>query len=108
MATNTYQVGDLVKVQGTFQDSTPTNVDPDNVEVKYTNPEGTTTTKTYSGDSEVVRDSLGVFYLLITIDPALTTPHGTWYYRFHGYNDTGTPVNRAADESEFYVEKSSF
>ena len=34
--TNTYQVGDLVKVQGTFQDATPANVDPDNVEVKYT------------------------------------------------------------------------
>jgi hypothetical protein len=106
--TNTYQVGDLIQVQGTFADATPTNVDPDNVEVKYTNPEGTTTTKTYSTDVEVVRSALGVFHLLITIDPALTTPHGTWYYRFHGYNDSGSPVNRAADEAEFFVEKSSF
>lgn len=95
MATIYFDVGDLVRADVTFTNSAGNVADPTTVSVIYTSPSGTTTTKTYITDSEVVKDSTGKYHIDITIDEA-----GMWYYRWEG---TGTLV--AAVESFIAVRR---
>jgi hypothetical protein len=90
MAT-TYQIGDLVVVKGRF-------TDPDEVYCKVKNPAGNITTYEYGVDSELVKDSDGVYSLNID---AITK--GTWHYRFYSAG-----AGQAAAESHFKVENTNF
>ena len=58
---NTYQVGDRVRVTGTFTNSASALADPTTVAISVKRRDGATATYTYAGGS-VVRLSLGVFY----------------------------------------------
>jgi hypothetical protein len=90
---NAYTVGSVVRLTGTFTNSSGTPVDPTMVGVKVKNPAGTTATKLYGTDVEVTRSAAGVYYLDQDVDTA-----GDWYYRWYS---TGT--GKAADEDVFMV-----
>jgi hypothetical protein len=92
---NTYDKGDKVRVTGRFANGT---VDPTTLTAKISNPSGTVTTYVYGADAQLVRESLGVFY----VDVSLTAP-GTWLVAF-----VGTGVAEAAELHELYVRVSQF
>lgn len=98
---NTYQIGDIVRLTGTFRDVNDVLVDPSGVRFMYIKPNTPTaiTTKTYLTDIEVVKDSVGIYHLDITI-----TESRRWFYRTEGFGAN----NAGAAENEFEVEDSRF
>lgn len=98
MAYTQYDVGDLVRVTGTFTDSAGTATDPTVVGFKYNDPAGTTTTYIYGTDAEVVKDSTGVYHVDIS-----ATTKGVWEYRWYA-----TGVGQSAGEGHFTVRVSRF
>lgn len=95
---NSYFVGNVVRVSGQLADLDGTPGDPGGVVVKYRNPAGSITTKTYGTDVEVVRTGVGAYQLDI-----VANVEGIWSYRFEA---TG---NRAgAQEGRFTVRESVF
>ena len=72
--------------------------DPTVITFKYKKPDGTVITLVYETDTELKRDSAGIYYIDIDVDLS-----GQWYYRFEG---TGTV--KAASESRFQVKVSEF
>ncbi len=97
---NVYDVGDLVRVTGTFTDVDGVATDPDVVRVKYQDPSGNDTTDLY-GTNNTVKSATGVYYLDIDIDEA-----GIWYYRIEG--ETSGGAGQGAAESWFSVNSSQF
>lgn len=93
---NIYDVGDLVRLKATFTD--PNNgdipIDPGTVAVLYKNPAGVVTKKVFGTDSEVVKDSTGVYHIDVDIDA-----DGQWKYRWES-----TGVGQAAEEAEASVQ----
>lgn len=91
---NTHDLGDLVRVTGTFSDpDDDTVMDPAVVKLSVKDPSENVETFVYGTDVEVVKSSTGVYYLDIDADEA-----GTWYYRWWS---TGT--GQAAEENSFEV-----
>ena len=95
---NVYQVGDLVRVTGTFTDGDGNAQDPDAVLCQVRDPSKTTVEYEYGADAEVVKDSTGVYHVDVDVDEA-----GWWAYRWYA---TGT--GQAADEGRFRAEDSEF
>jgi len=93
---NIYDVGDRVRLTGTFTAS-GSPVDPTTVTLYYQDPSGNDTIKTYAL-GQLTKVSTGVYRFDLDIDEA-----GKWYYRFAG---TGACVT--ASESHFNVRKSEF
>jgi len=91
--------GDLVRVTGTFENASGSNIDPASVRVKVRSPSGTITTYIYGTDAALIKDSTGVYHLDIDANES-----GTWYYRF--YNPSGS--TQAAAEASFTVERTQF
>lgn len=92
---NTYDVGDLVRVSGSFTDSDGTAVDPTTLTVYYKDPSGNVSELVNGTDTDVVKSATGNYYTDISIDEV-----GRWYYRFKG---TGSA--QAAGETFFLVRK---
>jgi len=92
-----YYVGDKPRLTVTFT-SGGVPVDPDALTVKVRNPANEVTTYVYGVDAEVVRDSIGVYHVDVSVDRS-----GTWRHRWEG-----TGSNQAAGESSFEVEDSYF
>ena len=91
MAT-TYDVGDVVRMTGTFaQNGTAT--DPSTVAIQIRTPVGAVVTYTYGTDAEVVKSSTGVFYADYTV-----TGSGQHWYRW-----VSTGTGAAAEEGHFEV-----
>lgn len=95
---NFYQVGDLVRVTGTFTTLAGAATDPTSVFFSFKTPSGTTTTYTYGTDAQLVKSGVGIYYVDVSI-----TEKGNWYYRFFS---TGT--GQTADEGYFSVPFSAF
>lgn len=93
MAT-TYDLGDLVRITGTFTTAAGVATDPTAVLCTYTDPSGDATTLTYGTDVALVKSSTGVYYVDVNADE-----QGVWEYRFYA---TGT--GQAADEGSFIVQ----
>lgn len=91
--TNSYDVGDLVRVQATFAVS-GVAADPTTVTLKVKDPAGNTATYTYAL-GEVTKNGTGVYYKDVSIDES-----GMWVFQW-----TGTGACQAVEESEFYVRK---
>lgn len=85
---NEYDVGDLVRVKGTFKVS-DTLTNPTAVTLKVKKPDGTVSTVA------TTNASTGVYHADVSIDQA-----GTWRYRFAGTGDA-----QAAGESVFVVRR---
>ena len=92
---NTYDVGDLARVTGTFTNSAGTAVDPTVVKLSYKDPSENITTLTYGTDASVIKSATGVYYCDVSIDEA-----GVWWFRWWA---TGT--GQSASESWFDVRK---
>lgn len=93
-----YNPGDIVRVSTTpgFKDAAGVLADPTTVTLKWRVAGGVTTTWTRPAagpDTEIVKDSVGVYHADIT-----TTKPGTHYFRWEG-----TGVVTAAEESTFSV-----
>jgi hypothetical protein len=91
-----YDIGDRVKVYTStpFTDSDGVIVDPDIVTFRIKEPDGTVTPYVYDDDPEVVKDGVGIYYILVNVDA-----HGNWYYRIEG-TDAGLNY-MGADEGNF-------
>jgi len=89
---NRYDQGDLVRVTGTWTD--PLNagvpIDPTAVNLSVKSPNGTITTYVYGVDSEVVKDSAGVYHMDIDLNK-----RGRWYYLWWS-----TGVGQAAEQGK--------
>ena len=95
---NTYDVGDLIRVTGTWEDAAGTDTDPTGLTFAFIDPSDNTITYTYGVDGELVKQATGIYYVDVDIDE-----HGTWWYRFAS---TGTA--QAASEAYFHVRDSKF
>lgn len=93
---NSYDVGVVVSVIGTFKDKTQVLQDPTTVTLKVKDPSGTSSTYTYAA-AQVTRDSLGVYRK--DIDTALKP--GKWLYRWES-----TGQYQAAGDNAFIVRPS--
>ena len=93
-----YDVGDLIRCQGTFTDTNGDAVDPTTVTFIVLDPSGNETTHVYGTDAEVVRSAAGVYHVDVSIDEG-----GQWAYRF---SSTGT--GQAAGEKRYQVVESLF
>ena len=95
MADNVYQVGDKVRVFGTWTSTAGAVVDPTALRLRYRVPGSTVTVFTYStSQSNIVRISTGAYRADI-----VTTVRGLHRYRWDS-SGTGT----AAEEGQFRVE----
>ena len=93
----TYDVGDTVRLTGTFTNAGGTATDPGGtVSIKVLDPSGTTTT--YTGGS-VVNSATGVYYTDVA-----ATKSGRYHWRCEA-NGTG---NYGAEEGYFDVSMSRF
>ena len=96
MTANTYDKGDLIRVQGTFKVNSVLT-DPTTVTLKVKDPDSTITTYTYAGGT-ITKSSTGIYYKDVSV-----SNDGAWYYRFEG-----TGACQAAGEKTFLVRKSEF
>jgi hypothetical protein len=90
---NSYDLGDLVRVSGSFTDENGDVADPSAVFCAVRDPAGTVTTYEYGEDAELVKDDTGEYHLDIDANVA-----GYWYYRWYA-----TGSGQAAEEDKFYV-----
>lgn len=88
---NTYTIGDLVRLTGTFTDLSGNLSDPTTSSLVVKSPDGTVTTY-----PSLVHPSTGIYYFDLPI-----TGSGVYYYRYAG---TGAVV--AAGETQFQVSES--
>ena len=91
--TNTYKVGQLVRLSAAFTDSDSAAADPTAVSLYYKDPSGTIGEWVYTVDTDIVKDSTGNYHADIGIDEA-----GRWRWRW-----TGTGAVQSADEGYFEV-----
>jgi hypothetical protein len=93
--TQTYELGYLVRVTGTFTDpnSSDDPIDPTAVKLYVQNPAGAVSELVYLTDTDIVKSGTGVYYADIDANVA-----GKWYYRF-----VGTGAAQAAKQSVFKV-----
>ena len=94
----TYDVGDLVRVTGTFTNAAGAAVDPTVVTFTFRTPAGVATTYTYGVDAQLVKSATGVYY----VDINVTAPQ-YWYCRF-----VSTGSGQAAGPHVFWVRPNDF
>ena len=87
MLTQVYDIGDMVKVTGTFRDSDEVLVDPAGVECHVESPDGVVTSPT------VTNPSVGVYDAIVEPDSA-----GDWWFAFDGEGGV-----QASEERRFVV-----
>lgn len=94
MPYNTYDLGDLVKVSAMFKNADTAGViDPDVINLSVRTPAGAVTTYTFSVDANLIKEDVGQYYAMISVNQS-----GYWFYRWWsaGYGQT-------AKEKEFEV-----
>ena len=91
--TTTYDIGDIVRLTGTFTVSS-VNTDPTTITLKTKDPTGNVDIYTYAL-SQITKSATGIFYKDISIDEA-----GTWRYEW-----TGTGAVATVEEGQIYVRK---
>lgn len=94
---NTYDKGDLVRVTATWTDplNSDAAIDPSTVAIDVTTPSGTTTPYVYGTDAEVKRDSIGIYYMDLSL-----TEEGTWKYRWYS-----TGAAQAAEQAKIFAKE---
>lgn len=93
-----YDIGDLVKISGTFTDSANTAGDPTTVSITIAPPTSAETTYVYGTDAALVKDSVGNY-------------HANWSCAesgVHRYRWVSTGTLQAAEEGWFTVRPQSF
>lgn len=92
-----YDLGDAVTVNVAFTDLDGVATDPTTITLKYEDPSGNQTTKTYAA-AQITRTGTGEYNHTIVTDES-----GTWTYRW-----VGTGTVEAVEEGSFYVLTSDF
>lgn len=92
MAANTYDVGDVVRITGSFAQS-GSAVDPSAVTLTYRTPAGALVTLTYGTDAALERTAAGAYRVDLPV-----TQTGTYQYRW-----VSTGTGAAAEEGRFIV-----
>lgn len=77
MTINVHDVGDLVRVTGTFTDSADLPADPTALSFAFKDPSGSVTTYVFPTDAQLVKDSVGIYH----VDVDVVEP-GDWHYRW--------------------------
>lgn len=99
MTINVYDLGQLARVTGLFEDSAGTDTDPSTVTLRVVSPSGVNSVYTYGGSPDTVtRDSVGNYHVDVEADEV-----GWWFYK---WESTGS--GQAAQEGEFVVKESHF
>jgi len=88
-----YYIDQVVKCRGTFTDEDGVAVDPDAVLFQLRTPPGVYTTYTYGVDAELVKEGVGIYYVVVDADEV-----GAWLVRFYS-----TGEGQAAVEDRFDV-----
>jgi len=88
-------IGDLVRLSGTFADLNGNLLDPTAVILSIREPSGAVTSFQYGHDAFVVRESVGKYYMDFA-----PNAEGLHFYRF-----AGTGAVTAAEEKSFYTYK---
>ena len=91
---NTYDIGDVVRITGTFTSTAGTAQDPSSVYMHYDTPTSTAaTTLTYGVSTALKKQATGIYYY-----DMLCTGVGAYEGRF-----TSTGTGAASEETFFYV-----
>jgi hypothetical protein len=93
---NTYDVGDLVRLTGTFTDLTAALADPTTVTLKTRGPFDATSTVVTLAGAQVVKDSTGVYHYDFA-----PTEAGVYSYEW-----IGTGAVATAEPGSFFVRAS--
>lgn len=93
---NTYDIGDKIRITGTWTDTLDAAVDPSTIVFSFKTPGAVVDSYTFGIDPEVVRVDTGVYYVDLAVDEA-----GKWSYRF-----AGTGSGAAAAENTLSVRQS--
>ncbi len=93
MAVTIYDKGDLAKLKGQFTDVNGNLTDPASIFFTLTNPNGTQTNYIYGTDAQLVRESTGIYYVLVDCNVV-----GSWDYRFYSEG-----AGQTAGEERFTV-----
>lgn len=93
-----YDLGDAVRCTALFRNLAGVLFDPTTVSVSVRKPDGTITTKVYGTDAEVIKTSVGNYYIDVNGNAS-----GNWFYRWFS---TGT--GQAAAERPFIIRRSQF
>lgn len=95
-----FQIGDKIRLTATFRDVGRFLADPDTVRFRFKQECNAETAYVYLTDSQIVRDSVGVFH----VDLALTA-QGEWWFRWEGDGTLAGAIEKAleVDPSKFDV-----
>ena len=89
MAT-TYDVGDLIRITGTFTDAEDAAIDPNVILASYKDPSDVEVSLTST--TGITKDSTGVYYFDMDLDE-----EGKWRYRIYGQASGGSGQGAASD-----------
>jgi hypothetical protein len=92
-----YLEGQIVHITAAFTDSAGTAYDPTVVKFKFETPAGVDTTYTYLADIQIVRSSVGHYYIDLDVTAA-------GFYKYRWYS-TGT--GKTAEEGAFELKASA-
>lgn len=93
MSINVYDIGDLARVTGTFEDEDGVKTDPTGVTFHFQDPSGNKVSYVYGVDAELAKDSTGIYHADVSVDEV-----GTWHYRW-----TSTGTGSSSEEKQFVV-----
>ena len=90
-------IGDKVRLRGVFTDPNDSDAkkDPTAIHLRYRDPSGNLTERTFGVDAELVKEATGIYYEDVTLDES-----GIWSWKMLG---TGAVV--AAEETSFEVKE---
>lgn len=89
-------IGDDLRVVGTWTDFSGSRIDPTTVQAVVRAPSGIETT--YTWPATIIRDSIGVFHLVVDLTEA-----GTWRGKF-----ISTGTGKAVEFFSFIVDENEF
>lgn len=95
MATPANDLGDSIRLNGTYTDIAGAAADPTAIVLTIKEPDGVVVTKNYPTPADITRTALGVFYYDFAITKAGR----------HVANWTGTGAVATAEEIEFYARR---
>lgn len=101
---DTYDIGDVVRIEGEFKNPDGELTDPGTVSVTIKKPDGTELpTRVYNESTDdIQKDGVGRYRTDVDI-PSVASSAGTWRYRWFSDGE-----GKAAEEGAFKIRRSKF